>query len=65
MKIQRPFRGCTFTVTVTEEEKEEVGRRAAEKDMTISAYIRWLLANYPASERKRRKAKEENKNAQM
>lgn len=65
MKIQRPFRGCTFTVTVTEEEKADVSRRAAEKDMTISAYIRWLLANYPASERKRRKAKEEDKNAQM
>lgn len=43
MKIQRPFRGCTFTVTVTEEEKADVSRRAAEKDMTISAYIRWLV----------------------
>ena len=43
MKIQRPFRGSTFTVTVTEQEKEEVSRRAAEKDMSISAYIRWLV----------------------
>ena len=62
MKIRRPFRRCTFTVTVTDEEKEEVNRRAAEKDMTVSAYIRWLLANYPASERKRRKAKEADQN---
>jgi hypothetical protein len=52
-------------VTVTEQEKEEVSRRAAEKDMTISAYIRWLLANYPASEKKRRKAKETENNGQI
>ena len=65
MKIQRPFRGCTFTVTATEEEKEEVSRRAAEKDMTVSAYIRWLLANYPASEKKRRKAKEAEQNGEL
>lgn len=65
MKIQRPFRGSTFTVTVTEQEKEEVSRRAAEKDMTISAYIRWLLANYPASEKKRRKTKEAENNGQI
>jgi hypothetical protein len=58
MKIKRVKRESTFSVTCTDEEKEEVSRRAAEKDMTISAYIRWLLANYPASERKRRKAKE-------
>lgn len=62
MKIQRPKRLSTFSVTCTEEEKEEVIIRAAEKDMTISAYIRWLLANYPASEKKRRKAKEAGKN---
>lgn len=55
MKIKRPKRASTFSVTCTDEEKEEVSRRAAEKDMTISAYIRWLLANYPASERKKRK----------
>lgn len=43
MKIQRPKRLSTFSVTCTEEEKEEVIIRAAEKDMTISAYIRWLV----------------------
>lgn len=62
MKIKRVKRESTFAVTCTDEEKEEVSRRAAEKDMTISAYIRWLLANYPASERKRRKAKEAENN---
>lgn len=58
MKIKRPERNTNFSVPCTVEEKEDVARRAAEKDMTISAYIRWLLKNYPASERKRRK--EEN-----
>jgi hypothetical protein len=33
--------------------------------MTISAYIRWLLANYPASERKRRKAKEAGQDGEL
>lgn len=43
MKIQRPKRLSTFSVTCTDEEKAEVSRRAAEKDMSISAYIRWLV----------------------
>lgn len=55
MRVKRPTRDQTFTVTCTEAEKMEVSRRAAEKDMTLSAYIRWLFSNYPASERKRRK----------
>ncbi len=55
MRVNRPVRDTNFSVPCTVEEKEEVARRAAEKDMTVSAYIRWLLKNYPASERKRRK----------
>lgn len=52
----RPERNTGFSVPCTAEEKEELRRMAAEKDMTISAYVRWLVKNYPAS--KRRKAKE-------
>ena len=62
MRIKRPARTTGFSVPCTAEEKEEISRRAAEKDMTISAYIRWLLANYPASERKRHKVKETEQN---
>lgn len=55
MNIKRPERNTNFCVPCTLEEKEEVARRAAEKDMTVSAYVRWVLKNYPASDRKRRK----------
>lgn len=65
MRIKRPVRTTGFSVPCTEQEKEEISRRAAEKDMTISAYIRWLLANYPASEKKRRKAKEADQNGEL
>lgn len=64
MRIKRPERNTGFSVPCTEEEKEELRRLAADKDMTISAYVRWLIKNYPANQR-RRKAKEENKNAQV
>jgi hypothetical protein len=54
--VNRPIRNTGFSVPCTEEEKEDLRRLAAEKDMTISAYVRWLVKTYPAS--KRRKAKE-------
>lgn len=54
MKVKRPTRDTGFSVPCTVEEKEELARLAAEKDMTISAYVRWLIKN--ASQR-RRKAK--------
>lgn len=52
MKINRPVRDTGFSVPCTVEEKNEICRRAAEKDMTISAYVRWVLKNYPSNERK-------------
>lgn len=62
MKIVKPVRDQTFAVTCTAEEKEEIFRKAQESGRTVSGYVRWLLANYPASEKKRRKAKEAGQN---
>ncbi len=60
MNIKRPERNTNFCVPCTLEEKEEVARRAAEKDMTVSAYVRWVLKNYPKADNRKRKEAEQN-----
>lgn len=50
MKIKRPVRNETFTVTCTAEEKKEIFRRAAAADRTVSSYIRWLIKQVEGGE---------------
>ena len=52
MKIAKPVRDQTFAVTCTAEEKKEIFRKAQESGRTVSGYIRWLMMNYPESEKK-------------
>lgn len=43
MKIKKPVRDCTFTVTCTPDEKKEVFQRAQKAGLTVSGYVRWVL----------------------
>lgn len=43
MKIQKPNRDCTVTVTLTEQEKLAIGKEAENERRTISGYIRYKL----------------------
>lgn len=63
MIAKRPERNTGFAVPCSAEEKEELRQKAAARDMTISAYVRWVLKNYPKADNRPRKAKEEDKNA--
>ena len=45
MKIQKPFRGCTITVTVTEQEKTAIAEQAEKENRTISGCIRYRLSD--------------------
>lgn len=62
MIIKRPERTTGFAVPCSEEEKEELRQKAAARDMTISAYVRWVLKNYPKADNRPRKAKEDEQN---
>lgn len=43
MKIEKPIRNQSFTVTCTEEEKNSIYLKAQESGRTVSGYIRWLI----------------------
>ena len=43
MKIEKPIRNQSFTVTCTEEEKRSVYLKAQKSGRTVSGYIRWLI----------------------
>lgn len=43
MRIVKPFRGSTITVTVTEGEKAAIAEAAEKAQRTISGYIRYRL----------------------
>lgn len=43
MKINKPYRGETITVTVTEQEKTAIAENAEKEKRTISSYIRYKL----------------------
>lgn len=60
MKIKRPARNTNFSVPCTEEEKEDVARKAAEMDMTVSAYVRWVLKNYSKADNRKKKEAGQN-----
>lgn len=62
MIIKRPERTTGFAVPCSAEEKEELRQKAAARDMTISAYVRWVLKNYPKADNRPRKVKEDGKN---
>lgn len=62
MIIKRPERTTGFTVPCSAEEKEELRQKAAARDMTISAYVRWVLKNYPKADNRPRKVKEDGQN---
>lgn len=61
MKI-RPERNTGFAVPCSVEEKEDLRQKAVARDMTISAYVRWVLKNYPKADNRARKAKETEQN---
>lgn len=62
MIIKRPERTTGFAVPCSAEEKEELRKKAAARDMTISAYVRWVLKNYPKTDNRPRKVKEDGQN---
>lgn len=62
MIVKRPERNTGFAVPCSAEEKEELRQKAATRDMTISAYVRWVLKNYPKADNRPRKAKESVQN---
>lgn len=43
MRIKRPYRGETITVTVTPKEKTAIAEAAEKEKRTISGYIRYRL----------------------
>ena len=43
MKIKRPVRDQTFTVTCTMQEKKALIKKAQENGRTICGYVRWLI----------------------
>lgn len=43
MKIQKPYRGETITVTVTAQEKAAIAEHAEKEKRTISGYVRYRL----------------------
>lgn len=43
MRIQKPHRGETITVTVTAQEKAAIANNAEKEKRTISGYIRYKL----------------------
>ncbi len=45
MKIQKPNRDCTVTVTLTEAEKVAIGKQAESEGRTISGFIRHKLCD--------------------
>lgn len=54
MKIEKPVRDQTFTVTCTAEEKEAIFRKAREADRTVSGYIRWLVKQMEEKQNERK-----------
>jgi hypothetical protein len=48
--VNKPIRNTGFSVPCTEEEKEDLRQKAVFRDMTISAYVRWVLKNYPQTD---------------
>lgn len=65
MIAKRPERNTGFAVPCSAEEKEDLRQKAAERDMTISAYVRWVLKNYPKADNRPRKAKESVQNGEL
>jgi len=43
MKIDKPYRGETVTITVTEDEKKAIAACAEKEKRTISGFIRYRL----------------------
>lgn len=43
MRIEKPVRDQTVSITCTEEEKEEIFRLARESGRTACGFIRWLV----------------------
>ncbi len=43
MRIQKPYRGETITVTVTAEEKAAIAENAEKEKRTMSGFIRYKL----------------------
>lgn len=43
MKIKKPYRGETVTITVTEREKTAIAEEAEKEKRTMSGYIRYRL----------------------
>ena len=60
MKIEKPARVTGISVPCTMDEKEDLSRRAIEKDMSVSAYVRWLIKNYPEKAKNRGDADEDD-----
>lgn len=56
MRVKKPHRGDTITVTVTEQEKTAIAESAEKEKRTMSGYIRYKLrdvlegVNNPAQE---------------
>lgn len=50
MIVKRPERTTGFAVPCSAKEKEDLRQKAAFRDMTVSAYVRWVLKNYPQSD---------------
>lgn len=65
MTIKRPKRTTGFAVPCSAEEKEELRQKAVARDMTVSAYVRWVLKNYPKADNRPRKAKEDGQNGEL
>ena len=43
MRVKRPVRDQTFTVTCTAEEKRKLIKAAQKNGRTICGYVRWLI----------------------
>ena len=65
MIAKRPERNTGFAVPCSAEEKEDLRQKAAARDMTISAYVRWVLKNYPKADNRPRKVKESEQNGEL
>ncbi len=50
MIIKKPDRSTGFSVPCSEKEKEDLRQKAVFRDMTVSAYVRWVLKNYPQTD---------------
>lgn len=51
MKVRKPVRDQTFTVTVTADEKKRLIKRAQDSGRTICGYVRWLILEAEKNER--------------